>query len=123
MQLNIYFILTLYFKPILSHHYFHPFFSDLKLKDVELVTTYREWTKLLEKMSQNQCHGCIKLEEHLKLAKEIKTHKDEVYELQFQMSDDALQQMPDFQGRVPYLSSFRLCLKRNSDSLFYSSIL
>lgn len=51
-------------------------------------------------MSQNQCHGCIKLEEHLKLAKEIKIHKDEVCHLQFQMSDDALQHMPDFQGRV-----------------------
>jgi len=51
-------------------------------------------------MSQNQCHGCIKLEEHLKLAKEIKKHEEEVYALQFQMSDEALKQMPDFQGRV-----------------------
>lgn len=79
---------------------------------MELVTTYREWTKLLEKMSQNQCHGCIKLEEHLKLAKEIKTHKDEVYELQFQMSDGALKQMPDFQGRVPHSSSFGVMLEK-----------
>ena len=39
-----------------------------------------------------------KLAEHLKLAKEIKAHKDEVCALQYQMSDDALQQMPDFQG-------------------------
>jgi len=74
--------------------------SDLKLRDVKLVATYQKWTRLLEKMSQNQCHGCIKLEEHLKLAKEIKKHEEEVYALQFQMSDEALKQMPDFQGRV-----------------------
>ncbi|QHO48379.1 ATP-dependent RNA helicase [Arachis hypogaea] len=51
-------------------------------------------------MSQNQCHGCIKLEEHLKSAKEMKKHKKEVHALQFQISDDALQQMPDFQGQI-----------------------
>ena len=77
--------------------------KDLKLKEVKLVETYRKWTKLLEKMSQNQCNGCIKLAEHLKLAKEIKTHKEEVCALQFQMSDEALQQMPDFQGRIDVL--------------------
>ncbi|KAK7305341.1 hypothetical protein VNO77_43246 [Canavalia gladiata] len=77
--------------------------KDLKLRDVKLVATYHKWTRLLEKMSQNQCHGCIKLEEHLKLAKEIKKHKEEVYALQFQMSDEALQQMPDFQGRIDVL--------------------
>ncbi|KAL2568339.1 hypothetical protein AAZV13_18G062500 [Glycine max] len=77
--------------------------KDLKLRDVKLVATYHKWTRLLEKMSQNQCHGCIKLEEHLKLAKEIKKHKEEVYALQFQMSDEALKQMPDFQGRIDVL--------------------
>ncbi|XP_027335090.1 DExH-box ATP-dependent RNA helicase DExH11 isoform X2 [Abrus precatorius] len=76
---------------------------DLKLRDVKLVATYHKWIRLLEKMSQNQCHGCIKLAEHLKLAKEIKAHKEEVYALQFQMSDEALQQMPDFQGRIDVL--------------------
>ncbi|MED6204578.1 Antiviral helicase ski2 [Stylosanthes scabra] len=54
-------------------------------------------------MSQNPCHGCIKLEEHIKLAKEMKNHKEEVNALQFQISDDALQQMPDFQGRIDVL--------------------
>ncbi|CAJ1960297.1 unnamed protein product [Sphenostylis stenocarpa] len=77
--------------------------KDLKLRDVKLVATYQKWTRLLEKMSQNQCHGCIKLEEHLKLAKEIKKHREEVYALQFQMSDEALKQMPDFQGRIDVL--------------------
>ena len=51
-------------------------------------------------MADNKCHGCVKLEEHIKLAKELKRHKEEVNALRFQMSDEALQQMPDFQGRV-----------------------
>lgn len=51
-------------------------------------------------MARNKCHGCIKLEEHKKLAKEIKGHKEEVKALKFQMSDDALEQMPEFEGRV-----------------------
>ncbi|KAE9591144.1 hypothetical protein Lal_00039818 [Lupinus albus] len=77
--------------------------KDLKLRDVELVATYRKWTRLLEKMSQNPCHGCIKLEEHLMLAKEVKKHTEEVVDLQFKISDEALQQMPDFQGRIDVL--------------------
>ncbi|KAM4083476.1 hypothetical protein ACB094_08G060300 [Castanea mollissima] len=77
--------------------------KDLKLKDMNLVEDYNKWTDLLEKMSKNKCHGCIKLEEHIKLAKEIKRHKEEVNALKFQMSDEALQQMPDFQGRIDVL--------------------
>lgn len=75
-------------------------FLDLKLKDVNLVEAYKVWTDLLLKKVANKCHGCIKLVEHLKLAAEIKKHKEEVNNLKFQMSDEALQQMPDFQGRV-----------------------
>lgn len=74
--------------------------SDLKLKDVNLVESYYKWNNLLQKMAQNKCHGCIKLEEHMKLARELKRHHEEVNHLKFQMSDEALQQMPDFQGRV-----------------------
>lgn len=74
--------------------------SDLKLKDVTLVDAYYKWNKILQNMSENKCHGCIKLDEHMKLFKEIFKHREEVNELKFQMSDKALQQMPDFQGRV-----------------------
>lgn len=77
--------------------------KDLKLKDVDLAEAYCKWTGLLEKMAKNKCHGCIKLEEHMKLAKEIKRHKKEVNDLKFEMSDEALQQMPDFQGRIDVL--------------------
>ncbi|MFS7978052.1 putative RNA helicase [Helianthus anomalus] len=77
--------------------------KDLKLKDMNLVDAYHKWNNLLQKMSQNKCHNCIKLEEHIKVAREIKNYKDEVNTLKFQMSDEALQQMPDFQGRIDVL--------------------
>lgn len=69
---------------------------------MHLVEKYYKWTNLLQKMAKNKCHGCIKLEENMKLAREIKSHSEEVNALRFQMSDEALQQMPDFQGRVHF---------------------
>ncbi|OMO90526.1 hypothetical protein COLO4_19087 [Corchorus olitorius] len=77
--------------------------KDLKLRDMDLVETYYKWTHLLQKMSENKCHECIKLEEHIKLAREIKKHKEEVNALEFQLSNEALQQMPEFQGRIDVL--------------------
>ncbi|XP_021720755.1 DExH-box ATP-dependent RNA helicase DExH11-like [Chenopodium quinoa] len=77
--------------------------KDLKLKDMELVEAYHKWDKLLQNMTENKCHGCIKLDEHMKLVKVIFKYRDEVNELTFQMSDKALQQMPDFHGRINVL--------------------
>ncbi|CAL5060163.1 unnamed protein product [Urochloa decumbens] len=77
--------------------------KDLKLKDMHFVESYHVYHRLLQKMSQNKCHGCIKLKEHLSLMKEQKVYKDQLNELKFQMSDEALQQMPEFQGRIDVL--------------------
>nr|XP_027070791.1 DExH-box ATP-dependent RNA helicase DExH11-like [Coffea arabica] len=77
--------------------------KDLKLKDLDVVKAYHKLNILLQKMAQNKCHGCVKLEEHIKLARELKQHREEVNALKFEMSDEALQQMPDFQGRIDVL--------------------
>lgn len=77
--------------------------KDLKLKDVTAVECYRMHNKLLQKMAENKCHGCVKLKEHLLLLKEQHKRMEEVNTLKFQMSDEALQQMPDFQGRMDVL--------------------
>ncbi|KAF3333981.1 helicase SKI2W isoform X1 [Carex littledalei] len=77
--------------------------TALKLKDMEVVEQYWAYNMLLEKMTENKCHGCIKFKEHISLIKEHKRHKEEVNALKFQMSDEALQQMPDFQGRIDVL--------------------
>lgn len=75
---------------------------DLKLKDIEVVEAYYKLKSLSQKMEQNKCHGCAKLSENIKLAREFDQHREEVNALKFQMSDEALQQMPDFQGRVSF---------------------
>ncbi|KAJ8458801.1 hypothetical protein OPV22_031727 [Ensete ventricosum] len=77
--------------------------KDLKLRDVDLVQRYHSYNKLLQNMAENKCHGCIKFNEHIMLIKEQNRHKEEVNTLKYQMSDDALQQMPDFQGRIDVL--------------------
>ncbi|KAJ4781291.1 ATP-dependent RNA helicase [Rhynchospora pubera] len=77
--------------------------KDLKLKDMSVVEQYRKYNKLLQKLTENKCHGCIKFKEHFSLIKEQKRHKEEVTALEFLMSDEALQQMPDFQGRIDVL--------------------
>lgn len=77
--------------------------KDLKLKDMALVEKYHAYNRLLQMMTGNKCHGCVKLKDHLLLVKEQEMHKDELKKLKFQLSDEALQQMPDFQGRIDVL--------------------
>eukprot|EP00268_Persea_americana_P042641 TRINITY_DN4268_c1_g4_i1.p1 TRINITY_DN4268_c1_g4~~TRINITY_DN4268_c1_g4_i1.p1 ORF type:complete len:387 (+),score=105.36 TRINITY_DN4268_c1_g4_i1:704-1864(+) len=77
--------------------------KDLNLKDPTLVGEYDTYNSLLQKMAENKCHGCIKLQDHMTLLKELNEHKEEVNELKYQMSDEALEQMPDFQGRIDVL--------------------
>lgn len=77
--------------------------KDLKLKDMVVVERYYSYNKLLQRMSENKCHGCVKLKEHLVWAKEQGRHKEELDVLKYQLSDEALQQMPDFQGRIDVL--------------------
>ncbi|XP_062218251.1 DExH-box ATP-dependent RNA helicase DExH11 isoform X2 [Phragmites australis] len=77
--------------------------KDLKMKDMYLVESYHAYHRLLQKMSGNKCHGCIKLKEHISLMREQKKYKDQMNELKYEMSDEALQQMPEFQGRIDVL--------------------
>ncbi|KAJ0987857.1 hypothetical protein J5N97_006213 [Dioscorea zingiberensis] len=77
--------------------------KDLKLKELVLVEKYHKYNGILQKMSENKCHGCMRLEEHITLQMERRRHKEEVNALKFQMSDEALKQMPDFQGRIDVL--------------------
>ncbi|KAL6888475.1 hypothetical protein ACP4OV_009501 [Aristida adscensionis] len=77
--------------------------KDLKVKNMDLVENYRAYHRLLQRMSENKCHGCVKLKEHISLMREQKMYKDRLNELKYQMSDEALQQMPEFQGRIDVL--------------------
>lgn len=77
--------------------------KDLKLNDLDVVKKYNLRQTLLEKMAQNQCHICPKLREHYNLIKNQHTLKEKVKQLKFELSDAALQQMPDFQQRIEVL--------------------
>ncbi|KAK8952045.1 hypothetical protein KSP39_PZI004339 [Platanthera zijinensis] len=83
--------------------------KDLKIKEVTVVESYLMHNQILQKMAVNKCHGCIKLKEHLLLLRDQNRHRDEVNSLKFQMSDEALQQMPDFQGRIDVLKEI-MCI-------------
>ncbi|XP_031486566.1 DExH-box ATP-dependent RNA helicase DExH11 isoform X1 [Nymphaea colorata] len=78
-------------------------YKDLKIKDVHVAEDYQSLNMLLAKISQSRCSGCTKLREHILLLKEQHKHREEVNALRYQMSDEALQQMPDFQGRIDVL--------------------
>lgn len=77
--------------------------KDLKLRDMHFVERYIAYHRLLQKMSENKCHGCVKLKEHISLMREQEKYKNRLNELKFEMSDEALQQMPEFQGRIDVL--------------------
>lgn len=76
---------------------------DLKLNDVHMVEKYYARQRALEKMAQNQCHRCPKLQEHYNLVKNQFALKEKVKKLKYDLSDDALQQMPDFHQRIEVL--------------------
>lgn len=77
--------------------------KDLKLNDVTVVEKYRTRQSLLERMARNQCHRCMKLQEHYSLFKNQSALKAKVTQLKYELSDAALQQMPDFQQRIEVL--------------------
>ena len=95
---------------------------DLNLKDMDLVSKYYKHNQLLQKMAENKCHGCVKLKEHMAQAKRMKMHREEVNALRFQMSDEALQQMPEFQGRVSF-PNFIFSIQREAVSESMSRLL
>eukprot|EP01018_Ginkgo_biloba_P034639 Gb_30711 [translate_table: standard] len=77
--------------------------KDLKLNDLDIVEEYRKRQTLLQKIAQNQCHGCPKLQEHYNIVQNQRILKEKVRQLKYDMSDAALQQMPDFQQRIEVL--------------------
>ncbi|KAL2653895.1 hypothetical protein R1flu_022023 [Riccia fluitans] len=77
--------------------------KDLKLNDLEIVEKYRTRSVLLSKMAQNKCHRCPKLQEHYVTVKNQHLLQERVKQLKFELSDAALQQMPDFQQRIEVL--------------------
>ncbi|KAG0598823.1 hypothetical protein M758_12G103200 [Ceratodon purpureus] len=77
--------------------------KDLKFTDFDVVEAYRRQQSLLEVLAHNKCHKCPKLQEHYTLVKNQHILKERVKELKYELSDAALQQMPDFGKRIEVL--------------------
>ncbi|KAI5065072.1 hypothetical protein GOP47_0019767 [Adiantum capillus-veneris] len=77
--------------------------KDLRLGDLAVVEKYYARQMLLNKMAINKCHRCTKLQEHYNLFKSQSALKEKVKQLKYELSDAALQQMPDFQQRIEVL--------------------
>lgn len=79
--------------------------KDLKLNDLDTVQEYQKRQTFLQKMAQNQCHGCPKLQENYNIVHNRRILKEKLGKLRYEMSDAALQQMPDFQQRIEVLQT------------------
>ncbi|KAH7404973.1 hypothetical protein KP509_15G051600 [Ceratopteris richardii] len=77
--------------------------KDLKLNDITIIEKYYKRQRLLERMAMNQCHRCTLLHEHYNQFKKQSALKERVRRLKYELSDAALQQMPDFQQRIEVL--------------------
>lgn len=96
--------------------------ADLKFTDFDVVEAYRKQLSLLEVMARNKCHKCPKLQEHYTLVKNQHILKERVKELRYELSDAALQQMPDFGKRVRcVLQKKPKIIERNLGCLFFAN--
>lgn len=85
----------------ISHDTGKFFFSlDLKITDQRMVEIYLARQQLLDKMARNQCHRCVKLNEHYNMVKAQFDLKEKLNQIMYNLSDAALGKMPDFQQRV-----------------------
>jgi antiviral helicase SKI2 len=57
-------------------------------------------------MARNQCHRCVKLNEHYSMVKAQFDLKEKLNQIMYNLSDAALGKMPDFQQRVSGLLSW-----------------
>uniref|UniRef100_A0A6T7WV57 ATP-dependent RNA helicase Ski2/MTR4 C-terminal domain-containing protein n=1 Tax=Pyramimonas obovata TaxID=1411642 RepID=A0A6T7WV57_9CHLO len=77
--------------------------QELKFNDVDAVEAYQVRQQYLSEMAKFQCHQCPKLPEQYALIAKRRQLAERVRELQYRMSDQALQQMPDYHMRVRVL--------------------
>eukprot|EP00897_Mesotaenium_endlicherianum_P000213 jgi/Mesen1/10192/ME000766S09561 len=80
----------------------HPL-KDLKLAEKTVVDAFEKREHLLREMASSPCHRCARLEDHFALVEKQRALKEELSKHQYELSDAALQKMPDFNQRVEVL--------------------
>ncbi|KAK7095479.1 superkiller complex protein 2-like [Littorina saxatilis] len=78
--------------------------KDLHLRDIDLVEQFRSLQFMQEEFGQFQCVNCPKFDEHFSQISSNMGLKEEYRRLQFLLSDQSLQLLPEYQQRVEMLT-------------------
>nr|KAG5700480.1 hypothetical protein BaRGS_013967 [Batillaria attramentaria] len=77
--------------------------KDLHLRDIELVEQFRSLDFMWEEFDHFQCVHCPKFDEHFQQISANMQLKEEYHRLQFLLSDQSLQLLPEYQQRMEVL--------------------
>ena len=84
--------------------------KDLKLNDLKNCSGILEETNYLTRMARNQYHGCPMLQKNNNIVQDRRILKETLGKLRYQMSDEALQKMTDFQQSNLWIESIVLAM-------------
>eukprot|EP00727_Mastigamoeba_balamuthi_P013488 m51a1_g8762 putative helicase ski2w (1240) ;mRNA; f:131606-136281 len=81
---------------------YHPV-KEIKINDLAFTELMDKRAKLDKSMVSSPCHTCVRREEHLKESMKRIRLREKVKRLRYELSDDNLLLMPDFQSRLEVL--------------------
>ena len=79
--------------------------KDLKVSDIDFVELLMQRKEAAAALPESPCHACPRRQEHLAQALKKDRLRRKVDKLRFALSDQNLQQMPDFQQRLEVLKA------------------
>ncbi|KAL8606412.1 hypothetical protein ACOMHN_060317 [Nucella lapillus] len=91
--------------------------KDLHLRDIELVEQFRSLKFMEEDLGQFQCVHCAKFEEHFAQISSNMALKEEYRRLQFLLSDQSLQLLPEYHQRMEVLRKLQYIDEHNAVQL------
>lgn len=91
--------------------------KDLHLRDIELVEQFRSLQYMRQEFDQFQCVHCPKFEEHFNQMCINMALKEEFNRLNFLLSDQSLQLLPEYQQRIEMLRELDFIDEHNAVKL------
>ncbi|XP_076455160.1 superkiller complex protein 2-like isoform X2 [Babylonia areolata] len=91
--------------------------KDLNLRDIDLVEQFRSLRFMEEGIGQFQCVHCAKFEEHFTQLSHNMGLKEEYRRLQFLLSDQSLQLLPEYHQRMEVLRALNYIDDHNAVQL------
>jgi len=77
--------------------------KDLKLNEIDIVESYLQRSSCMEAMAAFKCHACPKLADQYGLVYQHRRIKERIQQLKYEVSDAALQQLPEYHQRMQVL--------------------